>query len=96
VFSCSSCHDSTGVTGYIAGDAFHELYSKHPNYQYSLLVRTKDKAEKVLQAYKTARIVLGSLDDSSLLEEEAANADIVLRGSLLPHLPAHSVLNVVT
>ena len=67
------------MTGYIAGDALHELYSKHPNYQYSLLVRTQDKAEKVQQAYKNARIVLGGLDDSSLLEEEAANADIVLR-----------------
>jgi len=77
--SCSLWRDSTGVTGYIAGDAFYELYSKHPDYQYSLLVRTKDKAEKVQQAYKNVRIVLGSLDDSSLLEEEAANADIVLR-----------------
>jgi len=74
------------VTGYIAGDAFYELYSQHPDYQYSLLVRTKDKAEKVQQTYKNARIVLGGLDDSSLLEDEAADADIVLRAYSFPSL----------
>jgi hypothetical protein len=42
-------------------------------------VRTKDKGDKLQQVYKNARIVLGGLDDSSLLEEEAASADIVLR-----------------
>jgi N-acetyl-gamma-glutamylphosphate reductase len=73
---------STGVTGYIAGDAFSQLYEEHPNYEYSLLIRTKDKADKVQQTYKNVRIVLGGLDDSSLLEEEAANTDIVLRASV--------------
>lgn len=31
------------------------------------------------KAFSNARIVVGDLDDSALLEEEAAKADIVLR-----------------
>ena len=73
---------STGVTGYIAGDALHALYSEHPEYEYACLIRSKDKAEQVKKAFPNVRIVLGGLDDSALLEEEASKADIVLRMSL--------------
>jgi hypothetical protein len=69
----------TGVTGYIAGDALHAIYQEHPDFEYSLLVRSKEKSEQVKKSYPTARIVLGDLDSSSLLEEEAAKADVVLR-----------------
>lgn len=74
---------STGATGYIAGDALDALYQAHPNYEYSCLVRTKDKGEKVTFAYPKVRIVLGGLDDSELIEEEAAKADVVLRKFVL-------------
>ena len=67
------------MTGYIAGDALHVLYQDHPDYEYRLLVRTQEKADRVQKAFSSAKIVLGDLDSSSLLEEEAANADIVLR-----------------
>lgn len=70
---------STGATGYIAGDALNALYQAHPEYEYSCLVRTKEKGEKVTSAYPKVRIVLGGLDDSELIEEEAAKADVVLR-----------------
>lgn len=55
------------------------IHNKHPDYEYACLVRSKDKAEAVKKAFPDVRIVLGSLDDSQLLEEEAAKADIVLR-----------------
>ena len=70
------------MTGYIAGDAIYAIYNEHPDYEYACLVRTKDKAEQVEKAYPNVRTVLGGLDDSDLLEEEAAKADIVLRTSL--------------
>lgn len=70
---------STGVTGYIAGDALFAIYSEHPDYEYVCLVRTEQKGEQVKKAFPNARIVLGDLDNSALLEEEAAKADIVLR-----------------
>ena len=70
---------STGVTGYIAGDALFAIYAKHPKFEYTALVRTEQKADIIRKAYPSARIVLGDLDDSELLSKEAAKADIVLR-----------------
>lgn len=70
---------STGVTGYIAGDAFSVLQSKHPEYEYTALVRTNQKADVVKKAYPSTRTVIGDLDNSDLLKEEASKADIVLR-----------------
>jgi N-acetyl-gamma-glutamylphosphate reductase len=67
------------VTGYIAGDALHLLHEKHPDWDYTCLVRTEDKAKTVKEAYPNVKIVLGDLEASSILEEQAAKADIVLR-----------------
>ncbi|PSN72706.1 NAD(P)-binding protein [Corynespora cassiicola Philippines] len=68
----------TGATGYIGGDALYALYNKHPDYEYAALVRTEQKAETVKKAFPNIRIVIGDLDDSKVLEEEAAKADIVI------------------
>ena len=80
-FSTTDAFHSTGATGYIAGDALVTIYNKHPDYEYVCLVRTQDKADKVTKAFPNVRIVLGGLDDSQLLEDEAAKADVVLRMS---------------
>lgn len=69
----------TGATGYIGGDALYHLHQKYPDFEYALLIRSDDKAKKVLSQYPKARIVIGGLDDSALLEREAAWADIVIR-----------------
>ncbi|KAK6417826.1 hypothetical protein LTR95_017280, partial [Oleoguttula sp. CCFEE 5521] len=71
----------TGTTGYIAGDTFSLLQSKHPEYEYSALVRSEDKARLVKKAYPSTRTVIGGLDDSELLQEEASKADIVLHAA---------------
>jgi len=71
----------TGATGYIGGDALHQLYQAHPEWEYSLLVRSQDKADKVLKQYPKARVVLGGLDDFDTLVKEASWADIVIRES---------------
>lgn len=67
------------MTGYIAGDALYALHEKYPDYEYSALVRTQEKADVVKKAFPNIRIVLGGNDDSDLLKEEAAKADVVLR-----------------
>ena len=69
------------MTGYIAGDALFALNEKYPDYEYSALVRTQEKADIVKKAYPNIRIVLGGNDDSDLIKEEAAKADVVLRKS---------------
>ncbi|KAF2225998.1 hypothetical protein BDZ85DRAFT_279657 [Elsinoe ampelina] len=71
----------TGVTGYIAGDATHTIYGEHPDYDYTFLVRTEDKAAIVRKAYPSAKVVLGDLDDSALLKEQSSKADIVLHAA---------------
>ncbi|KAJ5118064.1 hypothetical protein N7526_011087 [Penicillium atrosanguineum] len=68
----------TGITGYIGGDATATLVAKHPEFTYSALVRSTEKAEQVKAQYPNIRVVIGDLDDSALLERESAAADIVL------------------
>jgi hypothetical protein len=80
------------VTGYIAGDALHLLQEKHSDWDYTCLVRTEDKAKIVKEAYPNVKIVLGDLEASSILEAEAAKADIVLRE--FPTLPSVRYLTV--
>lgn len=69
----------TGATGYIGGDALYQIHRRYPDFEYALLVRSEDKARKVLSAYPKARTVIGGNDESDLLEREAAWADIVIR-----------------
>ncbi|KAK2025303.1 NAD(P)-binding protein [Colletotrichum zoysiae] len=68
----------TGVTGYIGGDAFYALYEKHPEHEYTLLVRNEERAAPVKKAYPKVRIVIGSLNDADVIEKEAAAADVVV------------------
>ncbi|OQE36798.1 hypothetical protein PENCOP_c011G04123 [Penicillium coprophilum] len=68
----------TGATGYLGGDCLANLVANHPEYSYSALVRSTEKAEQVKAQYPFVRIVIGDLDDSALLERESAAADIVL------------------
>lgn len=54
------------------------MHKAHPDWTYSALIRTEDKASKVKAAYPSIRAVIGGLDDSALLSKEAADADIVV------------------
>jgi hypothetical protein len=71
-------------------DAFYAIHRAHPDYEYAALVRSEEKSRKVQAAYPDVRIVIGGLDDSAILEEEAAKADIVLR---IVHPAPYSALN---
>ncbi|KAI9727383.1 MAG: hypothetical protein M1834_008454 [Cirrosporium novae-zelandiae] len=68
----------TGATGYIGGDALHAIYTQHPGYSYTALVRTEEKGRQVKALYPSIRLVYGDLNDSSLLKEECSKADIVI------------------
>jgi uncharacterized protein YbjT (DUF2867 family) len=39
---------STGATGYIGGDTLFALYNKHPEYEYTALVRTGNHLATIL------------------------------------------------
>jgi len=68
----------TGATGYIGGDTLYALYNAHPEYEYTALVRTEEKAKPVMEAFPNVNIILGNLDDSNILEEQAAKANVVI------------------
>lgn len=74
-----SCYKRTGSTGYIGGDAFYALHEAHPDWEFSLLVRSEDKGRPILSAYPRVKLAIGSLDDSDVIEDAARKADIVVR-----------------
>ncbi|KAL3420444.1 hypothetical protein PVAG01_08943 [Phlyctema vagabunda] len=75
----------TGATGYIGGDALYILQKTHPEWSYSLLVRSKEKLDTLAKAYPDMRILLGDLDEIDLLRDEAARADIVIHAADADH-----------
>lgn len=93
----------SSLAGYIGGDAFHALYEAHPDFEYTLLVRSSERAEAVHQKYGDAgkvRIVYPggagpSMSLTDLLEEEAKKTDIVLRTSSGPRPNTISIWRLV-
>ncbi|KAF9081361.1 hypothetical protein BGX23_000968 [Mortierella sp. AD031] len=77
-----------GATGYI-GSTFLDLFLKKKttarDYAIRALVRSQEKADKDIRP-QGIEPVLGSLDDIALIEDEAANADIVINFADADHL----------
>ncbi|GLB09469.1 hypothetical protein AtubIFM57258_005391 [Aspergillus tubingensis] len=76
----------TGASGYIGGDVLYALKSALPTCQYTVLLRDEAKAQKLSQAYPDVQIVLGDLDASSTLEQQAREADIVIHTASSNHV----------
>ncbi|KAF7872765.1 uncharacterized protein EAF02_008836 [Botrytis sinoallii] len=68
----------TGTTGYTGGDTLYTLYNAHPDWEFTALVRNSDRGAPVAAAFPKVHLVYGTLEDASILEEEAAKADVVL------------------
>ncbi|KAK3824294.1 MAG: hypothetical protein J3R72DRAFT_458268 [Linnemannia gamsii] len=77
-----------GATGYI-GSTFLDLLLKKEDtarsYTFRALVRSQEKADKDIRP-QGIEPVLGSLNDVNLIEDEAANADIVINFADADHL----------
>ncbi len=63
----------------MGGDVFFALNKAHPEYEVTALVRTPQIGAKVALQYPKIRLVYGTLEDSSILEEEASKAKVVIR-----------------
>ncbi|KAJ8456487.1 hypothetical protein ONZ45_g18699 [Pleurotus djamor] len=77
-----------GATGYIGGAALVRIFdlSLVANFQFHALVRSAEKAEKL----KTVGInpVIGSLNDTDLIQQWASSSDIVISIADCDHLPS--------
>ncbi|KXG49812.1 Semialdehyde dehydrogenase, NAD-binding [Penicillium griseofulvum] len=78
----------TGATGYIGGDGLFTIASTHPDWEFSALVRSEEKANQVTSKYPQIRTVIGDLDSSELIEEEVKKADIVFHFADCDHVAA--------
>ncbi|EYE90759.1 uncharacterized protein EURHEDRAFT_488300 [Aspergillus ruber CBS 135680] len=76
----------TGASGYIGGEVLHVLQTAYPEHEYVVMLRDKEKAQKVSNAYPKVRVVSGDLDSAALLEEEARKADIVIHLANAKHI----------
>ncbi|RBR22067.1 hypothetical protein FVER53590_00152 [Fusarium verticillioides] len=76
----------TGASGYVGGQLLHELTQAHPEYTIATLVRDANAAETIARAYPRVRTVVGDLDDSALVEQEASQALVVLNVASNKHI----------
>lgn len=72
-----------GATGFIGAAVYDLIYAKHPEYDYTALVRNKEKAEELVAHYPLTRAIVGDLNDPQFIESEAEKANIVI--SKHPH-----------
>ncbi|KAF2014559.1 NAD(P)-binding protein [Aaosphaeria arxii CBS 175.79] len=77
-----------GATGYIGGDALYTIVEAHPEYDITCLVRNAEKAALLTSQYPSLSTVIGDLDDSDLLAEQVAKADIICHLASCEHLSA--------
>lgn len=56
-----------------------QLVDAHPDYGITVLVRNEERGKPVKKRFPSVKLAYGSLDDSTVVEKEAAEADIVIR-----------------
>jgi len=69
----------TGVSGYLGGNLVGRLVDKHPEWHHVVLIRNEDQKEIVLARWPQLEVVIGDLNNSALMIEEGAKANVVLR-----------------
>ncbi|KAB2571987.1 hypothetical protein DBV05_g9392, partial [Lasiodiplodia theobromae] len=78
----------TGATGYIGGSVFHTLYTAHPDWSYTVLLRTVPPSFSDL--YPAATIVRGDYDslDAPATAAAISDADVVVHTGNSDHAPS--------
>lgn len=78
----------TGASGFIGGDFLHILDAAKLPVCITILERSESDAKTIQSKFPDVRIVRGTLDDASLLEQESAAADIVVNLASAQHFPS--------
>ncbi|KAL0579458.1 hypothetical protein V5O48_002564 [Marasmius crinis-equi] len=80
----------TGTTGYIGGSVLNTIYTKHPNYDITVLLRNPPATFP--STYPNAKVIRGTYDDAEILSAGAAEADIVVHSGDSDHEPSIKAL----
>ncbi|KAK2937243.1 NADP-binding domain [Fusarium oxysporum f. sp. vasinfectum] len=79
----------TGVTGFVGGTAFSKIHDAHPDYDYTLYIRSEDRAKIISEKYPKVKFVYGDLASTDVIEKAASEADVVVHtGESADSLPA--------
>ena len=77
----------TGATGYIGGQVLYELLSSSIDYKNNAFVRTLAKAWLLVKwTNGIGNVVLGNMDDRSIIKEQVSLSDIVIDTSNVDHV----------
>ncbi|KAF5562422.1 nucleoside-diphosphate-sugar epimerase [Fusarium napiforme] len=68
----------TGVTGFVGGTAFSKMHDAHPNYDYTLYIRSEDRENIISKKYPNVKFVYGDLASTDVIEKAASEADVVV------------------
>ncbi|KAK1145262.1 hypothetical protein N8T08_004415 [Aspergillus melleus] len=80
----------TGATGYIGGDVLYALTEAFRSSKIMALARNENRAALISKKFPTVTPVIGDLDSTTQITNEAAEADVVL------HLASSNHLNSAT
>ncbi|KAJ9607059.1 hypothetical protein H2200_008131 [Cladophialophora chaetospira] len=73
--------------GLIGADLL-DLLLQENKYTITTLVRRESHAEQIKQFYPATKIILGTLDDDSLIRQHTAASDITIHAATADHLPS--------
>jgi nucleoside-diphosphate-sugar epimerase len=82
--------NSTGGTGYIGGSVLHTIFTAHPEYSITVLLRRIPEA--FTTTYPGITIIKGDYDSSDLLALHASQSDIVVHCGDSDHEPSLKAL----
>ncbi|ORY65127.1 uncharacterized protein BCR38DRAFT_391229 [Pseudomassariella vexata] len=76
----------TGASGYVGGQVLHQIAASNSQLDITVLLQDKQKSTVVAGAFPSVRVVLGSLDNAELVQNEVSQADVVLNLAAAGHL----------
>jgi len=78
-----------GASGFIGGSVFHNLI-QNKEYSITVLVRNEDQAQKFKEL--GAKVLIGSLDNSSVIKDAASRSDVVINTADADHLESSKAI----
>lgn len=71
-------------TGFVGGTAFSKIHDAYPDYDYTLYIRSEDRAKIISEKYPKVKFVYGDLASTDVIEKAASEADVVVRKFNIP------------